>query len=238
LLYYGLKDANTALAVSTCKEWKEWFTMNRRIHISGGLCFFFFFAAVSSFASVIPALSGKPADLEAAIGKAKTGDIVQIPEGTFSFDATVKFPAGIYLRGAGKGKTILKRTKAIEGYLLQVDGGNGLSVYISDLRLEGVRDGKTEDGGITLENSSRDFRIFNCYLTKFGGRAVAVYGDSRGVIDHSEFFSIVGVDSSAPGYGVLVNGKGKEEEIWNAPLKLGTAYEKSKNMLGAYPVFV
>lgn len=73
------------------------------------LCLLLFigFGAPPSHAATIFAKSGYAADLQTAINRAKTGDIVSVPSGRYSFNGTVHAPDGIYIRGAGRDKTFL-----------------------------------------------------------------------------------------------------------------------------------
>ena len=61
---------------------------------------------------------------------AKTGDVIEIPEGRFSFDRSLSLTAdGVTIRGAGMDKTIL----SFKG---QVQGAEGLLVTASDFTIE------------------------------------------------------------------------------------------------------
>src|SRR3977135_3866797 len=73
------------------------------------LCLLLFvgLGATPSSGAVIYAKSGYPADLQAAINSAHTGDTVSVPAGRFSFKGAVIAPDGIYIRGAGRDSTYL-----------------------------------------------------------------------------------------------------------------------------------
>ncbi|MEQ8934928.1 MAG: parallel beta-helix domain-containing protein [Amphiplicatus sp.] len=61
---------------------------------------------------------------------AKTGDVIEIPEGTFAFDRSLSLTTdGVTIRGAGMDKTIL----SFKG---QVQGAEGLLVTASDFTIE------------------------------------------------------------------------------------------------------
>src|SRR5258708_8374110 len=73
------------------------------------LCLLLFvgLSATPSSGAVIYAKSGYPADLQAAINSAHTGDTVSVPAGGFSFVGGVVAPAGIYISGAGGARAYL-----------------------------------------------------------------------------------------------------------------------------------
>jgi hypothetical protein len=75
---------------------------------------------------------GSGTTLEAAVGRAKAGEVIVLPEGTFP--GGIKLPAGVSLRGAGFRKTILDARKAEIG--LSIDGGSGAEV--ADLTISGA----------------------------------------------------------------------------------------------------
>jgi hypothetical protein len=79
-----------------------------------------------------PVVKGEPTFLEAAVSRAKSGDVITLPEGTFP--AGVKLPDGVSLRGAGFRKTILDARKAEVG--LTINGGSGAEV--ADLTITGA----------------------------------------------------------------------------------------------------
>ncbi len=67
-----------------------------------------------------------------AVAAAQAGDTIVLPAGTY--DAPLVLPAGVSLRGAGMGKTVLDARKTEVG--LTVDGGEGAEV--SDLTIRGA----------------------------------------------------------------------------------------------------
>lgn len=99
------------------------------------------------------------AAIQAAIDSLSGPGIVNIPSGTYSLSSTVRIPAGVVLKGAGAGKTILKNTSSTSRYILWVEGANaritGLSV---------VGPGGTNYGIVGL---SKNLYIDNCDIYGF-----------------------------------------------------------------------
>ena len=74
-----------------------------------------------SRAAVVYATSGYPADLQAAIDSAHTGDTVFVPAGRFSFEGSVLAPDGIYIKGAGRDRTFLIKDDDTSNFMIMVD---------------------------------------------------------------------------------------------------------------------
>jgi hypothetical protein len=75
---------------------------------------------------------GAGTTLEAAVSRARSGDVITLPEGTFP--GGIKLPDGVSLRGAGFRKTILDARKVEVG--LSINGGSGAEV--ADLTISGA----------------------------------------------------------------------------------------------------
>ena len=60
-----------------------------------------------SYASIIAAKSTSFEDVRSAVGSAKDGDTVMVPEGVSHWDATLDVTNNIVLAGAGAEKTII-----------------------------------------------------------------------------------------------------------------------------------
>src|SRR3954454_18820391 len=103
------------------------------------LCLLLFvgIGATASRGAVIYAKSGYPADLQAAINSAHTGDIVSVPAGRFSFAGAVLAPDGIYIRGAGRDSTYLIKTDNTSNFMIMVDSKTGSPFKFSDITLQG-----------------------------------------------------------------------------------------------------
>jgi len=201
------------------------------------LCLLLFvgLGATPSSGAVIYAKSGYPADLQAAINSAHTGDTVSVPSGRFSFEGAVFAPDGIYIRGAGRDSTYLIKSDDASSFMIMVDSKTGMPFKFSDITLQGRLDAlqgsnrttavtNVTDGGLYIRGAATDFQIFNSRFTKFlragiefQGDAGSNWGEQRGVIYGNEF-----IDNwyTYLGYGVAVDGS---VASWNRPIALGTA---------------
>ena len=146
------------------------------------------------------------ADVQAALDGASGGDTVRVPAGNCDWGgATVKSPAGVWLRGAGKGQTTIRRLSAASGsYALVFDCSNGLRAELSDIAFEGLDDDGVLDNGVQLKNGCRDFKVHDARFARFSMAGLEISGrGSRGVVYASEF-----VDNLREGwgYGIVVYG--------------------------------
>jgi len=192
--------------------------------------------ATPSSGAVIYAKSGYPADLQAAINGAHTGDTVSVPAGRFSFVGSVIAPDGIYIRGAGRDSTYLIKGDNTSNFMIMVNASaTGAPFKFSDITMQGRLDAlqgsnrttavtNVTDGGLYIRGAATDFQIFNSRFTKFlragiefQGDAGSNWGEQRGVIYGNEF-----IDNwyTYLGYGVAVDGS---VASWNRPIALGTA---------------
>jgi Right handed beta helix region len=159
-------------------------------------------------------------DVRTALLSARDGDTVIIPAGTCDLEGnTLTVVGGVSIQGAGKTDTVLRGSSGT-GALITIDCSNRKSSSFSDMTLVGKATPAIRDGGLTLANGCKDFKVFNSKFTDFGNHGISVVGNSRGVIFNNEFIdnfreSQVG---GAMGYGVVVYGDG----TW-PPLELGTA---------------
>jgi hypothetical protein len=203
--------------------------------LSLALCAFIILGATSSQATVIYAKSGYAADLQAAINRAHTGDIVSMPAGRFSFRGTVMAPDGIYIRGAGRDSTYLIKSDNTSNFMIQVDSKTGMPFKFSGITLQGRLDAlqgsnrttavtNVTDGGLYIRGAATNFQIFNSRFTKFlragvefQGDAGSKWGEQRGVIYNNEFIDNWYINL---GYGVAVDGSVKS---WNRTITLGTS---------------
>ena len=171
---------------------------------------FFLLVAIETQGAVINAKSGSRTDIQAAINLTKTGDIVQVPAGTFSFDGSISIKAGISIIGAGQDRTILNRTGSTSSYTFTIDGSNGLPSRISGMTIKGRA--PTKSPGIKLVNSCKNFRIDHMSFKRCFDRAIETHGDCQGVIDHNIF-----IDN----WYTAVVVYGDESVSWNKSLDLG-----------------
>jgi hypothetical protein len=199
------------------------------------LLLFLGLGATSSSGAVIRAKSGYPADLQAAISKARSGDIIAVPAGQFSFTGSVFAPDGIYIRGAGRDRTFLIKSDNTSNFMIIVDSKTGLPFKFSDITMRGRLDAlqgtnrttavtTVTDGGLYIKGAATNFQIFNARFTKFlragiefQGDAGTKWGEQTGVIYGNEF-----IDNwyTYLGYGVAIEGSVKS---WSRAITLGTA---------------
>lgn len=199
------------------------------------LLLFIDLTAIPARAAVIYAKSGYPADLQAAINSARTGDTVFVPAGRFSFAGTVFTPDGIYIRGAGRDSTYLIKSDNTSNFMFIVDSKTGMPFKFSDITLQGRLDAlqgsnrttavtTVADGGLYIKGAATDFQIFSSRFTKFLRAGIELQGDAgskwgaqRGVIYGNEFIDNWYLNL---GYGVAVDGSAS---TWTKPVTLGTA---------------
>jgi hypothetical protein len=192
-------------------------------------------SATPSSGAVIYAKSGYPADLQAAINSAHTGDIVSVPSGQFSFEGAVFAPDGIYIRGAGRDSTYLIKSDNTSNFMIMVDSKTGMPFKFSDITLQGRLDAlqganrttavtNVTDGGLYIRGAAKNFQIFNSRFTKFlragiefQGDAGSIPGEQMGVIYSNEFIDNWYINL---GYGVAVDGS---VNSWNRAIVLGTS---------------
>ena len=186
---------------------------------------------------MIYAKSGYPADLQAAINNAHTGDTVSVPAGRFSFVGSVIAPDGIYIRGAGRDSTYLIKGDNTSNFMIMVYGTTGGAPFkFSDITMQGRLDAlqgsnrttavtTVTDGGLYIKGAARNFQIFNARFTKFLRAGIEFQGDAgyssnwgeqTGVIYRNEFIDNWYINL---GYGVAVDGSVKS---WNRAITLGT----------------
>jgi hypothetical protein len=153
----------------------------------------------------VPALAQSVSDL------APDRSVLELPEGTYTIGGTWTISrAGVTIRGAGIGKTILVRDPKFDGVMVKMDAKNSM---ISDLTLDGNgtttvislnRPGAVADTidvrnfahiGIAVPASDSDCRITKCFISGFGNPAIQSIGiwhdagkistDATLTIDHS-----------------------------------------------------
>jgi hypothetical protein len=172
-------------------------------------------AASCAFPAVQAAVRSA-ADLSAA------GTTVKIPAGDCNWGTSqLAVPGGVYLQGAGKDATILRRVGTVSesAYLIKYDCSNGKRAILSDVTLMGNGNGAIHDKGLGLMNGCVDFKVANSKFTKFVFAGIYVDGaiKQRGVIYKNEIIDNYSNDLRNLGYGVVVYGDG----TWPA-LELGT----------------
>jgi len=145
------------------------------------------------------------------------GETAVLPGGCFKINEQIVIDKVITIVGQGVKETILVRdneSTAYNGRIFHVSTDSDELVRITGISFVGLRDDDSEkDSGIIII-SKKNFRVDNCFVTGFGGAGIAVFGDSRGVIDHC---TIIDNWKSSDGYGVVVS-KGS----WEPEMNLGT----------------
>lgn len=172
---------------------------------------------------VVTAASCSYAAVSAAVNSAATGTTVSVPAGDCSWGTQqLNVPAGIYLRGAGQDKTVIRRVGSVSNtsYLVAYNCSNGQRAQFSGMTLIGNGNAAIQDKGLGLLNGCSDFSVTNSKFSKFVFSAVYV-GDApkqRGVIFKNNFIDNYSPELKNLGYGVAVYGGG----AWPA-LSLGSA---------------
>jgi hypothetical protein len=134
----------------------------------------------------VPALAQSVSDLS------PDRSVLDLAEGTYTIASTWTISrAGVTIRGAGIGKTILVRDPKFDGVMVKMDAENSI---ISDLTLDGNgtatvislnRPGAVADTievknfghiGIAVPASDSDCRITKCFISGFGNPAIQSMG--------------------------------------------------------------
>lgn len=176
--------------------------------------------------------------LQAAVDKAKDGDIIILPEGAFYVGKTIVIKNLISLRGQGPKKTILYQSETTpDSVLWQNDRINIIrydinkttpsNIVVSGIGFRSKRPNVVEDDGGSMArttgialNGCVDFIIENCRFEFFGNRGIMVRHQdtlARGLIRNNEFHYNAG---AGLGYGIEVFGSGSE---WVPDPKWGTS---------------
>jgi hypothetical protein len=170
--------------------------------------------------------------IQAALALARSGDEIDLPEGTFSVRKTILVTKFISFRGAGISKTILYRPENMNDSVLSADSASCLfkfsinsvtsgNVVVSDMCLKSkVPCVNTGDGGSLAADigikfiNCLDFVITRCHFENFGNAGVSIVHDdntARGLICKNEFYhNVKGPDGLGLGYGVVVCGSNKQ----------------------------
>jgi len=178
----------------------------------------------------------------AALSKAKDGDILTIPEGTFVFNKNITVTKFISFKGAGIGKTILYRAESVSDNTLSNDAAwLGMLVFkinksissnitVTDMTLKSKKPSIVKgdpfslaaDIGIKFINCI-DFVVSRCRFEYFGNGGISItHSDTlaSGLICKNEFYhNAKGFDGLGLGYGVVVYGENKK---WITNPRLGS----------------
>lgn len=180
------------------------------------------------------------ANWNTAIASANDGDLVVIPNGSFTVTQTLVTTKKIKLKGGGIGVTILYRDESVSDATLE-SWGPMITFNINDDRSSGVEIAKLElrsqiplivsgDGGSLAADiglkmiNCVDFLIHDCKFMYFGNGGIDVrHKDylARGVIYNCKFYrNAKGTDGLGLGYGVVIYG---ESNKWYRNAGLGTS---------------
>ena len=150
-----------------------------------------------------------PAQIQAASDLAVEGDTVVMPAGTYSgFNATVYIPAGVSLRGAGVGNTVLTATAGAVPFFYFNDtrATTTYTVEIQDFKLIG--NGIDTGTGYALRiKTLPEIIIHDIWLEYKSSVLLAIDGCTKGVIYNSTFKWCINRSSyGSGGYGIAVKG--------------------------------
>ncbi len=156
------------------------------------------------------------AAVQAAAAKASAGNTIQIPAGDCAWGSNkLAINAGIYIKGAGKTATVIRRSAAVgeTQSLIEVNCANGQQAHISDLKMIGLGSTSADEMGIRLIKGCQDFKIHDMDMSKFTFAAILVsqQGSSlkqRGAIYNNQLHDNYTDGRGNLGYGV---------EIWGSP---------------------
>lgn len=145
------------------------------------------------------------------------GSTVLIPAGNCDWqDRQVDFAPGVSVRGAGRDRTILRRTatmsSAVNSLLHLNCNGNGRSGGVADLSVVGNTVEADQDSGIWLDGPCLDFRVRDVRASGFSDAGIRLEGyGQRGVVYRSDLLSNFRCENGCYGYGVVVYGGARPE---------------------------
>lgn len=146
------------------------------------------------------------------------GGIVELPAGECDWGAgSLTLPVGsqrVELRGAGRERTIIRRTggEAQSYALIFLCNAQSGALHFSGMSFYGNAADETESTrthGISLTHSCRDFLIHDMRFSNYLGAGIEIEGDdAKGVIFNNRFHDNYNPDDPAngEGYGVTVHG--------------------------------
>lgn len=158
-------------------------------------------------ASPISMTNDDAVGIKVAISLAEPGDIVFIPEGTYTLRQVLEIPTGVTLRGAGMEKTIFET----EG----IDRAIRILPEVHDVRLEGftVRYlGDDEElafgvyvGSVRQGRNSYRILIDDIRVERFSVHGVSLRDCHHVLVQNSEFADATNIGGGGHGYGVALN---------------------------------
>jgi len=172
-----------------------------------------------------------------AYSKAKDGDIITLPAGTFSYSKSIEFKKLVSLKGAGKESTVLFRPETISDSSLmsnvffkwKIDRDSSCHIIIAGFTLkskkpagrDNLNGSLASDFGIIIINAV-DFVITDCRFENFGYSAIMVQHKddlARGLIYNNLFYHNFKGNGLGLGYGIVIYGGNLQ---WVNSPKFGT----------------
>lgn len=158
-------------------------------------------------ASPISTTNDDAVGIKVAISVAEPGDIIFVPEGTYTLRQILEIPSGVTLRGAGMEKTIFET----EG----IDRAISILPEIHDVRLEGFTIrylGDTEElafgvyvGSVRQGRNSYRILIDDIRVERFSVHGVSLRDCHHVLVQNSEFADATNVGGGGHGYGIALN---------------------------------
>jgi parallel beta-helix repeat protein len=158
-------------------------------------------------ASPISTTNDDAVGIKVAISLAKPGDVVFIPEGTYTLRQVLEIPSGVTLRGAGMAKTIFET----EG----IDRAISILPEIHDVRIEGFTIrylGDAEElafgvyvGSARQGRNSYRILIDDIRVERFSVHGVSLRDCHHVLVQNSEFADATNVGGGGHGYGIALN---------------------------------
>ena len=191
-------------------------------------------------AARVPAASGSPADVQAAVDAAKDGDTVLIPAGTFVWRRAVRIGTvnwgkdgptttgqkHLTLQGAGIDRTILVNEvpaspSGSDDSMFVIHTVEGKPFRVTGLTLKGGSGEVGQLAALRVLGTSKQVRIDHVKFHHLPTRGLYLNGDIYGVIDHCEFLINAWKQAIWVGHSAW-GGHSYGDGSWASPLSLGT----------------
>ncbi len=162
-----------------------------------------------------------------AVDAAKDGDVVQLPEGTATWEHgwntghSAKMKA-LTIQGAGIDKTIIRddTSTASGDKPFEIRGVEGKPFRITGITFDGtgLPNAGTWAGEVVIGGDCKNFRVDHCKFLNMD-RMMTISGDTYGLIDHCLFYAI----QKKGGLAQTIYCMGPGKVNFTRPLTLGTA---------------
>jgi hypothetical protein len=130
------------------------------------------------------------ADVGTAVQLALEGDTVMIPAGVCTWTSTLTIQKAITLQGAGIDKTTIQDgvPRSAGGSLVTLNTTTGKFYRVSGFTFaRGPVTDMNWNGAIVVGGTSKTWRIDGMKFQRLAAKAIVIYGDTYGVVDHSVF---------------------------------------------------